>query len=238
MVPEGAHAGFDEERDALLAPAAPVYSDDDGPADGEGLPLCKSFMHLHLGVRADAMPPDLPPQWTVVNSWDVPIDAPGNVIVVSVPSILDPSLAPEGHHVLHAYVPATEPYSEWEGLNRNSAEYRAKKAEAAEVLWRAVERQIPDVRERATVTMVGTPLTHERFLRRDAGTYGPFLRATDGQLPGPKLSACDGLLCCGDSTFPGIGMPAVAASGMLAAHSILSVRQHLQNLDKLKLPPK
>ena len=41
------------------------------------------------------MPPDLPPQWTVVNSWDVPIDHPGNVIVVSVPSILDPSLAPE-----------------------------------------------------------------------------------------------------------------------------------------------
>ena len=84
MVPEGAHAGFDEERDALLAPAAPVYSDDDGPADGAGLTLCKSFMHLHLGVRADAMPPDLPPQWTVVNSWDVPIDSPGNVIVVSV----------------------------------------------------------------------------------------------------------------------------------------------------------
>jgi len=96
MVPEGAHAGFDEERDALLAPAAPVYSDDDGPADGEGLPLCKSFMHLHLGVRADAMPPDLPPQWTVVNSWDVPIDAPGNVIVASPPPLDSTLASPRG----------------------------------------------------------------------------------------------------------------------------------------------
>ena len=38
-------------------------------AGGGGVPLCKSFMHLHLGIRADAMPKDLPPQWTVVNSW-------------------------------------------------------------------------------------------------------------------------------------------------------------------------
>ena len=86
MVPQGAHAGFDEERTKLLAPAAPIYSDDVGPGTGTGLPLCKSFMHLHLGVKADCMPDNLPPQWTVVNSWDVPIDSPGNVIVVSVSS--------------------------------------------------------------------------------------------------------------------------------------------------------
>ena len=86
MVPQGAHAGLDEERSKLLAPAAPIYSDDVGPGTGTGLPLCKSFMHLHLGVKADCMPDNLPPQWTVVNSWDVPIDSPGNVIVVSVSS--------------------------------------------------------------------------------------------------------------------------------------------------------
>ena len=61
LVPEGAHAGLDEERAALLPKGT----------GGGGVPLCKSFMHLHLGIRADAMPKDLPPQWTVVNSWDV-----------------------------------------------------------------------------------------------------------------------------------------------------------------------
>ena len=75
LVPRGAHSGFDDERDALLAPAAPVYYDDAGAgvaAGGVGAPLCKekrnpgnkSFMHLHLGVKADALPADLPPQWT------------------------------------------------------------------------------------------------------------------------------------------------------------------------------
>jgi len=50
LVPEGAHAGFDEERRELL----------------EAVPLCKSFMHVHLGVPASAIPEDAPPQWTVV----------------------------------------------------------------------------------------------------------------------------------------------------------------------------
>lgn len=41
-----------------------------------------------------------------------------------------------------------------------------------QVLWRAVERCIPDVRERAEFHIVGSPLAHEAFLRRDRGTYG------------------------------------------------------------------
>jgi phytoene dehydrogenase-like protein len=40
-------------------------------------------------------------------------------------------------------------------------------------------------------------------------------------------------LCCGDSTFPGIGLPAVAASGMMAANTIVSVQQHLQLLNDI-----
>ncbi len=34
----------------------------------------------------------------------------------------------------------------------------------------------------------------------------------------------NGLYCCGDSTFLGIGMPAVAASGMIVANSLASVK--------------
>ncbi|CAN0395214.1 unnamed protein product, partial [Discosporangium mesarthrocarpum] len=72
----------------------------------EATPQCKSFMHVHLGVRAaDLEAGGWRPRchYAVVGSWDGPIDAPGNVIVVSVPSALDPSLAPEGCHAVHAY---------------------------------------------------------------------------------------------------------------------------------------
>ena len=124
------------------------------------------------------------------------------------------------------------------GMGRCTArlmkEYREAKAEAVEVLWRAIERQIPDVRERADIRMAGTPLTHERFLRRDRGTYGAFVAAGNGQLPGQK-TALPGLYCVGDSTFPGIGMPAVAASGLICAASLSSVQDHWRMLDKIRL---
>ena len=53
-------------------------------------------------------------------------------------------------------------------------------------------------------------------------------------LPGPT-TPIPGLLCCGDSTFPGIGLPAVAASGTIAANTLATVAQHKQLLDALGL---
>ena len=90
------------------------------------------------------------------------------------------------------------------------------------------------MRERAKVTLVGTPLTHERFLRRERGSYGPFLKPADGMLP-MQGTSCPGFFCCGDSTFPGIGMPAVAASGLIAANSVVSVAEHWKMLDKIRM---
>mmetsp|Transcript_7611 Transcript_7611/g.15828 ORF Transcript_7611/g.15828 Transcript_7611/m.15828 type:complete len:584 (-) Transcript_7611:133-1884(-) len=200
---------------------------------------CDSFLHLHVGIDGAGLPAAptaaFPAQWAALDDWAAGVDAPRNLVLVSMASLLDPSLAPPGCHVLHAYVPATEPYADWEGMDRASPEYRKKKEEAAGVLWAAIERQIPDVRERAKVTLIGTPLTHERFLRRDRGTYGPFLRPKDGMLDG-QATCLDGFLCCGDSTFPGIGMPAVAASGMICANTIVSVADHWKMLDKIRLP--
>ncbi|KAL3920996.1 MAG: hypothetical protein SGPRY_005052, partial [Prymnesium sp.] len=214
---------------------------------------CASFLHLHIGISADGLPTEpseeFPAQWAVIDDWELGVDAPRNLVLVSMASLIDPSLAPSGCHVIHAYVPATEPYEAWEGLDRKSKEYRDRKEEAAE---------IPDVRKRAKVTLVGSPLTHERFLRRDRGTYGAFVKAGSGQLPQGK-TVLPGLFCVGDSTFPGIGMPAgkrpiferpfcysvlptgfpclavVAASGLLAANSVVSVLDHWRMLDRIRL---
>ena len=54
------------------------------------------------------------------------------------------------------------------------------------MLWRALERAIPDVRDRAELVQIGTPLTHARFLNRHAGTYGPAISAASGSFPGPQ----------------------------------------------------
>ena len=111
---------------------------------------------------------------------------PQSAAFVSMPSLIDPALAPEGCHVIHAYLPATEPYEVWEGVARGTPAYDALKAERAAPLYAAIERFIPDVRERVEVELIGSPLTHERFLRRHRGTYGPELSAADSTFPGAK----------------------------------------------------
>ena len=104
-----------------------------------------------------------------------------------------------------------------------------------QVLWKAVERVIPDIRERAEIACVGTPLTHRRYLRRHQGSYGPGVKAGTGAvLPGCKTPVPK-LYACGDTTFPGIGLPAVAASGMAAANTIVPVWEHWKLLDDLDL---
>ena len=82
-----------------------------------------------------------------------------------------------------------------------------------------------------------TPLTHQRFLRRYRGSYGPAIVAGDGSATFPFPSTpVQGLLLCGDSCFPGIGVPAVAGSGLLAAHSVdlKSLRPQLKLLERLR----
>ena len=167
------------------------------------------------------------------------VEAPRNVVLVSMPSLIDRSLAPEGKHVIHAYVPATEPYEWWAGLDRKSPEYAAKKEEAARFLWEAVEKYVPDARARSDqrVEQIGTPLTHERFLRRSFGTYGPRIVAGEQSLPGHR-TPLKNFFMTGDFTFPGIGVPAAASSGAITANSIMTVSEQMKLLDKIRLPEK
>lgn len=192
-------------------------------------PQCHSFMHLHLGIDASNLNPNLACHHMVVNDWHQGVTAEQNVVAVSIPSLLDPTLAPEGKHGIHVYTPATEPYAIWENLDRRSLEYQQLKEKRSQVMWSALERIIPDIRHRCELTLVGTPLTHERFLRCDRGTYGPAWKAGETLFPN-GLTPIRRLYCCGSSTFPGIGVPAVAASGIITANTLASINQHLKLL--------
>ncbi|MDZ8184252.1 MAG: NAD(P)/FAD-dependent oxidoreductase [Nostoc sp. ChiSLP02] len=202
-------------------------------AQKQATPECDSFMHLHLGINAEGLQTNLQCHYVVVNNWELGVTAPQNLVVISIPSVLDPSLAPPDKHVIHVYTPGNEPYSIWQGMDRRSKEYAEQKRSRAEVMWQALQRVIPDIRSRCEVTLVGTPLTHQRYLRRHRGSYGPAIAAGSGIFPGPS-TPLPGLLCCGDSTFPGIGLPAVAASGMIAANTLAPINKHLQMLEDIK----
>ncbi|NEP82275.1 MAG: all-trans-retinol 13,14-reductase, partial [Okeania sp. SIO3B3] len=182
-------------------------------------PAVESFMHLHLGIRADGLE-DLTGHHVVVLDGDVDISTPGNTCMISIPSVWDAHLAPPGHHVVHAYT--LESFSGWQ----KDDFYQQRKREKAESLFLALERVIPDVRQRITLELIGSPLTHARFLRRYQGSYGPAIVAGDGSFPGPH-TPIPGLYRVGDSTLPGIGVPAVAASGVICANTLVSVDKSL-----------
>lgn len=180
-------------------------------------PVVDSFMHLHLGIRAEGLE-DVAIHHVVVHKSDRDITTPGNTCMVSIPTVLDPQQAPEGYHTVHAYT--LEPFDGWV----KDESYEQKKRDQAETLYRAVEKIIPDVRERVVLEMIGTPLTHSRFLRRHKGTYGPAIKAQEGRFPSGK-TPIEGLYRVGDSTLPGIGVPAVAASGILCANSLVTLKE-------------
>jgi phytoene dehydrogenase-like protein len=180
-------------------------------------PAVSSFMHLHLGITAQGLE-DLAVHHVVLHDGDRDLTTPGNTCMISIPSVLDPSLAPPGHHVVHAYT--LEPWAGWQ----RDGQYEARKRQRADTLYRALAQVIPNIRDRVTLELIGTPLTHQRFLRRYQGTYGPAIAAESGTFPNYRTPIA-GLLRVGDSVLPGIGVPAVAASGILCANSLVNPSQ-------------
>ena len=202
-----------------------------------------SFLHLHVALNATGLDLDqLEAHYTVMDrglSGDSSITVNGgpdgpcgelNMIAVSNPSKIDPTLAPEGTIIVHAYGAGNEPYELWDGLSRKDQAYQDLKQERSQVLWRAIESVIPDARDRVLLDMVGSPLTHERFLRRPRGTYGAATEdyLKDGTTPFPNL------FLAGDSIFPGIGVPSVCISGASAANGLMNVFEQWKCLDTLK----
>jgi len=208
------------------------------------LPRHGAISHLFLGVDATGL--DLShlddPAHLIVQDWDRSMQDSQNLCSFFIPSLLDKSVCPEGKHVIHVYSSGGEPYEPWEKLTPGSEEYEEYKKERVEVLFRAVEKAIPDIRDRLEFSIIGSPLAHEAFLRRDRGTYGMAWAAGSSApqagllgkvlpFPFPNLKTpVDGLLRCGDSCFPGIGTPSAAASGAIAANTMTHVDNHLQLL--------
>ena len=227
-------------------------SSDDASSGASFLTKCDttemtgSFLHLHIAIDATGLDlSSMEAHYTVMDrglNGDVDKlraasiteatlqDGPCgelNMIAVSNPCVIDPTLAPKGYMVLHAYGAGNEPYDIWSDVQGD--DYLALKKKRSEVLWRALESVIPDVRERVVLDLVGSPLTHERFLRRPRGTYGAATEDyfSDGSTP------IGNLILAGDSIFPGIGVPAVAISGASAANAFVYPLRQWQCLDSL-----
>ncbi len=176
-----------------------------------------SFLSLHLGVKSDVLPRGTECHHILLEQWETMEDEQGTIFV-SIPTLLDHSLAPPDRHIIHTFTPSY--MKEWEGLS--SQDYHQKKEAAAAHLIERLENIFPGLIEGLDYQEIGTPRTHRRFLGRNEGTYGPIpSRKLPGLLGMPfNRTVIPGLYCVGDSTFPGQGLNAVAFSGFACSHRI------------------
>ncbi|MGA0279931.1 MAG: carotenoid isomerase, partial [Vulcanococcus sp.] len=127
-----------------------------------------SFLSLHLGVEASLIPEGFHCHHLLLEDWAAMEDEQG-VIFVSIPTLLDPSLAPEGRHIVHTFTPSD--IQAWKDLSPSA--YKAKKAADAARLVQRLEAILPGLAGAIRHQEIGTPRTHRRFLGRMGGSYGP-----------------------------------------------------------------
>ncbi|XP_026426555.1 prolycopene isomerase, chloroplastic isoform X2 [Papaver somniferum] len=178
-----------------------------------------SFLSIHMAVKAEVLPSDTDCHHFVLEDDWTSLEKPYGSIFLSIPTVLDSSLAPKGHHILHIFT--TSCIEDWKGLPQR--DYDAKKESVAdEIISRLENKLFPGLKSAIVFKEVGTPKTHRRFLARDDGTYGPMPRKIPKGLLGMPFNttAIDGLYCVGDSCFPGQGVIAVAFSGIMCAHRV------------------
>ena len=142
--------------------------------------------------------------------------------IISIPTLFDAGLAPPGKHLAHAHAAATEPYDAVGAADRRASRIQKEEARGRGAVWRALEAAVPHVRQRAGMTTIGTPLTHERFNRRYKGTYAPAGATVEGDLKGfgDGGTPVKGLWQSATRSSPGYWAPAAAASGILVANAL------------------
>ncbi len=176
-----------------------------------------SFTSLHLGVNQESIPSGTHCHHLILDKWEDMEDEQG-VTFLSIPTLLDESLSPSGSHIVHAFTPSS--MNSWEGLSNK--EYLQKKKETGDKLISKLEKLFPNLSQNILHKEIGSPRTHERFLARNKGSYGPIpSMRLPGLLTMPfNTTKIEGLYCVGDSCFPGQGLNAVAFSGYACAHII------------------
>jgi C-3',4' desaturase CrtD len=180
------------------------------PTDGWG-----AFM-VYVGLDGAAIPEGLPLHHQVLTGEEL---AEGNSVFLSLSPEWDLDRAPFNRRAITLST-HTELATWWALHEADKEAYEGHKEIYTRRLLDAVERVIPDIREAADIILPGTPLSFQRFTRRQWGWVGGFPQTSLFRAWGPRLG--EGLWMVGDSIFPGQSTPAVALGGLRVARTILN----------------
>jgi C-3',4' desaturase CrtD len=174
-----------------------------------------AFM-VYAGLDGAAVPAGLPLHHQVVLREPM---GNGNTVFLSLNPDWDESRAPQGRRTLTLST-HTELDSWWDLFEHDREAYEARKREFTGRVLAAAEVVLPGLREAPDLVLPGTPVTFQRFTRRDWGWVGGFPQTRLTRAWGPRLAPS--LWLVGDSVFPGQSVPAVALGGLRVARSLLA----------------
>ncbi len=192
---------------------------------------------VYLTVKEAAIPEGTRSIEFFVNNVN---DVLGGNIIIYIPSIADPSIAPTGTHSITIMAPSKTEWPRPADRLYRSEEYNKMKTEEGEEVIDLVEGLIfPDLRENIITLDIGTPSTIERFTMKSFGNIGgPKLTIKQGFFNRLKAkSDWKNLYCVGDSTAMGEGVISATMSGVGAANQILKDRR-LPTYGARKFPKK
>lgn len=133
---------------------------------------------------------------------------------ISIPTLVNPSLAPKDHHILSLVMPM--PYR-LPGMES----WRARKGEFTERFLRVAEAVIPGLIEHIVVKEAATPDTFVRYTGNRGGAIGGWDYTPENLALRPdNQTPLEGLWLTGHWTVPGIGIHAVIQSGHITASMI------------------
>ena len=144
-------------------------------------------------------------------------------LILSIPTLLDSSLAPKGRHILKVLV--TVPHHYWErGGDVQPDRYcQIKKQFSEKVLQQLESKLIPGLQDHLLFCEAATPLTLERYTGNEKGAmYG--LASTPQQMGNLRPShetPVQGLFQVGHYTRPSHGIVGASLSGLFAVRAIL-----------------
>lgn len=235
----GKHIGNEKNEDTFSVRADAVVSNADALTTFEGmLPSgsvsekfinklksheeTPSLLKISLGVKME-LPDDMRYHDTVIyDSYNmdevfqkmketVP-DAP---VDITIPSLTDSSLAPEGGHVIHLwnYAPYMDGDS-WDSIAND----------AADKMIKSTEKYLPGLSDSIEVKLIMTPASIQRYaLTKNGAPYG--WTFSPGQMGINRLqprTPIKNLLLAGHWTTPGAGIAGVAMSGENTATILLN----------------
>lgn len=180
------------------------------PKDGWG-----AFM-VYAGIDSDALPKDFPLHHQVITGEPL---AEGNSIFISISPAWDEKRAPTGKRAITIST-HTRLKDWWTLFETDKATYDARKDQYVNKMLAAAHRAIPHLRDASDLVMPGTPVTFNRFTRREFGWVGGFPQTNLFRAWGPRI--LPDVWMVGDSIFPGQSTAAVALGGMRVAESLLA----------------